>query len=89
MKRYIVAAVVAGLALSTVGEVSSYLTGNSEYNGSVTQYGDIALSHDEAREMCEELGLVYDYEAEGYTTAEFCVTQEQWDAQQEADYEYK
>jgi len=37
-----------------------------------TQEGDIALSHEEAMYMCEDLNLTYNYEAEGYTTAEFC-----------------
>ena len=37
------------------------------------QAGDIALSHEEAEEMCEKLDMVYDYEAEGYTTADFCI----------------
>jgi hypothetical protein len=37
-----------------------------------TQLGDIALSHEEAMYMCEDLNLTYNYEAEGYTTAEFC-----------------
>ncbi len=32
----------------------------------------VFLSHDTAREMCEEKNLTYDYEAEGYVTADFC-----------------
>lgn len=35
-----------------------------------TQY---ELTHDEALTLCEALDMVYDYEAEGYTTADFCM----------------
>jgi len=40
----------------------------------ITKYGPI--THDEALTMCEDLGLEYDYEAEGYTVEDFCVMTE-------------
>ena len=31
-----------------------------------------AITHSEALEMCEDKGMAYDPEAEGYTTDDFC-----------------
>ena len=86
MKRYVLAAVVAGVLLSVGGELAHLVAGSVECDSATTQCGDIALSHEEAMLMCDDLGLIYSYEAEGYTTAEFCVTQELFNAQQEADH---
>jgi len=40
------------------------------------------VTHAQAMAECEALGLVYDYEAEGTTSAEYCIRAELWNAQQ-------
>ena len=71
------------LAVSYISIQSNY----DRYMSEPTQLGDIALSHEEAMDMCDDLGLVYDYEAEGYTTYDFCIRAELYNQQHEVDYE--
>ena len=46
------------------------------------------VTHDQALAMCDELGLVYDYEAEGTSVYEFCIRPELFNVQQGAQDEY-
>jgi len=79
------AVVVLVLVVGMVSVYSNVVRYQTEDHGAVEM---AVVTHDQALAMCDELGLVYDYEAEGTSVYEFCIRPELFNVQQGAQDEY-
>ncbi len=70
MRNYLLALVAGWLVILGLSYVWEHPTPYATYLQS--QADDVVLTHDEALKLCDDAGLIYDYEAEGYTTFELC-----------------
>ena len=84
MSRVNRVALLLVVVLVLVVVVGSGYTHVVRYQEEVVTDEQRVVTHAQAMAECESLGLVYDYELEGTTPAEYCIRAELWNAQQEA-----
>ena len=79
MAAWVAVMIVVAVGIGSV--YSNVVRYQAEDHGAIEM---AVVTHDQALAMCDELGLVYDYEAEGTSVYEFCIRPELFNAQQEA-----
>ena len=59
-------------AYITITILALLVLNSPDYRTTADMSDEVIVTHDMARETCESMDLVYDYEAEGTTPEEYC-----------------